>query len=175
MSVYVALLYGRNIFGSGPLTHDEIRAQLQALTPRVTLRAAIGQSGNLVLTTDTTLQEAQLRTEIERLLSVRCVVIAAGLLRSIFERTQVEIRPRVELGHHPFRTTVNGIEWEFGLVVSSDELSEPVARDGLFTPGDVAIALQVIQRRAWLVQKRRSRTNKVRSAYPVYSEAYSLS
>lgn len=160
MSIHVALLHGRNIFGRGRLTNDEVRTTLQALTPRLTLRALVGQSGNLVFTVNATFDEAELRSDIERALSVHCVVIAAAPLKTIFEQAQAEVGSHSNSGDHPYRLTDNDVKWEFGLLVSSEELPTQISGPAeLFPPTRAATAVQLIQYRALLVRKRLAADN----------------
>ncbi len=158
---YVALLHGRNIFGRGRVTNDEIRDALAAV-PGVECRAIVGASGNVVLTTAAT-DDERLAAEVEAPLGSPCVVVSLTTLKAILSQALERARSLSADADRSFKITQDGVRWELGLVFSSDELPAAASgRGGIFAPTDHAVAMEVLSRRALLVQKRDISSNGTR-------------
>jgi hypothetical protein len=100
--------------------------------------------------------EDSVRRAVSESLDCPCVVIAVGALERVVAAGLNSVRALGYRATPPYRVTSDGAEWELCLVLCSELL--PPDADGetwLFSPTRNAEALDVLERRALLVRKRR--------------------
>jgi hypothetical protein len=114
----------------------------------------------LVLLAHDPATEDSLRAALTEALNVQCVVISAATLARIAEGALAALKTAGYLCAPPYRTTVDGVECEWCVVLSSDVLpAAPAGQAWLFQPTRTVVAVTVLERRALLARKRRFNAN----------------
>jgi hypothetical protein len=150
MNVYAGFLYGVNIPGGVWLKAAEVEAKLRESLPGIGRVRCIGDADNLLMET-TVRTESEVASQIETVLGIKgAVVVSPDSLRRIHDASRTSLKGRGFPDSAPFVVTLEGIAWEFGVVLSSIDLPT----GAVFPASMNARALEVIERRALLVQKR---------------------
>lgn len=155
MTSYVGLVFGRNMFGRGSLSWDEVSSRLSGLPAGTELVGISGNSGNVVIRATEVFDEDSLRAELERLLPCPCVAACAGGLRSILEEALAELRPKIGHSRGAYRVaTADGV-WEPGLVIAAEAMPVNLTASDIVLSADGPVrAVKMIRARALLVMKR---------------------
>ena len=153
--LYAVFLYGVNIPKGHSLSTAELRRVGTILQPALVLRKIVGDTDNILLELSSPQTESSVRSTIECALNIRCVAIGVETLRIIVNRALQAIqRPDIRL-IPPYRETITGAEWEFGVVLSSEPLPSTIETSQLlFEPTKNAVPLEIIAERALLARKR---------------------
>lgn len=160
--VHAAFLFGVNIPGGVWFRREQVESQLQRLAPALTVIDRVGDVDNLLVRSEESPEVLQ--RWLQEVLNVHgVVVIPLATLRKMLEVARGELQRLGLPAQRPFRATVDGLDWELGLVLASETLPERLAGDaGLFAPEPHARALRVLERRALLVQKRQAHDSGTR-------------
>lgn len=153
--LYAAFLYGANIPKGRWLSRSELQGVVTQLQPGLVLREIVGDTDNILFKSSSFENESSIRGAIEGSLKLRCVVIDVNTLRSIVNHAILTIQRLGVRLIAPYRQTISEVEWEFGVVLSSELLPSTVDASGLlFNPTKNAVPIEIIAGRALLVRKR---------------------
>jgi len=155
--LYTVFLYGANIPNGRWVSRQEVESALQSLRPGIKFAGIVGDADNIVLASRTVQDEHSLRIAVERALDFPCAVISAPTLRSIVATAMDRIRALDYPNTPPYRASIDGVEWELCLVMSSDTF--PCAlpdEELLFSPRRNVVPLGLLLKRALLVRRRRT-------------------
>ena len=154
-SLYAVFLYGANIPKGRWLSRSELQRVVTNLQPGMVLREIVGDTDNILFNSPSFQTEPRIRSAIESGLKFRCVAIDIDTLRTIvnnaiqtIQRLGIRLIP-------PYRQTISEVEWEFGVVLSSELLPSTVdTSELLFNPTKNAAPIELIAGRALLARKR---------------------
>lgn len=148
---WVGFLYGVNIPGRVWLKPEHGETRLRENSAGLAYVKCVGDADNLFIEVMGQTEDT-LASRLEALLGVKgAVVISLDRLRSVYATARARLVARGLPGKAPFVMSQDGAEWEFGLVFSSIDLPA----DATIPAAKNARALEVIERRALLAQRRR--------------------
>ena len=156
---FVAMLFGRNIFGSGRVRQAELHSCLAALSQGVRVVTTVGTSGNLILDGGTSINLDALRERIDAKTGCSSVVVEISRLRAIWQAALEAITVlALTLKRSPrgrCLATYDGASWEPGLVFSSAAIgSSAHVHSSILWQDAVSVGLQAVDEYAVLVLKR---------------------
>ncbi len=158
-----AALHGVNIPGGLWLTEARVRAALKRLPASMTYRQIVGRPDSILLSVSGTTTEDNVRRAVSEAVGCRCVVISTTSASRIVDKaiaTLCTLGPPVT---PPYRITIEGIEWEWCLVFSSDRLPSGMPdATWLFERTPTVVAVTPLEGRALLARKRRFTPNGAR-------------
>lgn len=150
--LYAGFLYGVNIPGGVWLKVAEVEANLRSGLPGLGYVKCVGDADNVLMEAPVQAEMA-IASRLEALLGVKgAVVVSVHDLRRTYGAVRRSLKARGFRDAAPFRVTKDGQEWEFGVVLSSVSLPAGTA----FSSTRNARALELIEQRVLLVQKRRT-------------------
>ena len=154
--LFASFLYGVNIPHGVRLVQTELRLRLADLPHGVEFVRLVGDVDNLLFKAEGS-AESSLRKLLGKRLDVNSVVISISTLTTILHETKKVLHSLGLPGSLPDHMEDHGIEWELGLVLTSEPIPSSVqGAAGLFSSKKNVVAIKVIAGRALLFHKRRS-------------------
>ncbi len=155
---YAVFLYGVNIPGGRWLSQTDLQTAAAGLRPSLVFREIVGDTDNILFETQGPQTDRTVQTAVEGVLDSRCVAIDINSLQIIVGQAIDMLRSLGVPLARPYRVTLSGEDWEFGLVMCSERLPSGVDEKLLlFEPRKNVVPLGIMGGQALLVRKR-SRT-----------------
>ena len=158
--LYAAFPYGLNIPGGKWMSREDVQSALEPLQPTINFTKIVGRPDSILLWCGGTFSREYVQRVLGEKLKSSCVVLSQEMLETIVREAKPIVVGFMLVGESdtcpPYRTKVNGTEWEYCLVLSSDQI--PVSGDEaewLFRPTRHAVALGMTGSHALLVRKLR--------------------
>lgn len=153
---FAAFLYGQNIPGSRYLTRQEVQRELCTLAPQITFVDIVSRPDSLLLLGENSATEQTVRQALRLRLGCKSVVTEVESLWRIVKAAIAFLQSLQQSAQPPYRLNLDGIEWEWCLVLCSERLPRNLSEDRLlFRPTANAVPVCILESRALLVRKRR--------------------
>jgi hypothetical protein len=155
--LYAAFLYGQNIPGSRYLTREKVRKSLRTLEPRIAFVDIVSRPDSMLLLCDQSASEQSVREALDLHLGCNSVVIEIESLSRIVNAALASLRSVQQAVEPPYRLKLDGVEWEWCLVLCSERLPCSFTEGQLlFKPTTKAVPLCILESRALLARKLRT-------------------
>lgn len=151
--MFAAFLYAQNIPGKRYLTRQVIVEGLRGLEPKVSFAGIVSRPDSVLLLCDPSITEESLGRSLLLCLGCKSVVIEASSLERFVTAAQSVIGQTVK---PPYRLNIDGAEWEWCLVLCSEQLPSSVSGEGCFgTFSKNVLPVEIVDCRVLLARKRR--------------------
>lgn len=153
--LFAAFPYGQNIPGCRFLTASEVHDKLRSLEPGISFLTTVSRPDSILIEANRLLTERSIREEIDRSLDCKSVVISVTRLATLVEEAIRTLRSIGLPANPPYRLDVGEGEWEWCLVLASEDLPSFISEDAPFPPSRNVVPLHILDHRALLLRKRR--------------------
>ena len=154
--LFAAFLYGQNIPGCRYLSGLDVQAILRPLAPGIGFVKIVNRPDSILLLCDPSETEQSIREVFSSRFKCKSVVMDVESLRRMVRAAQ---RALQSIGHSadpPYRVKTDGAEWEWCLVLCSEQLPPSISMERYLGPASTnAVPARILNSRGLLVRKRR--------------------
>lgn len=150
-----AFLYGQNIPGCRALTGKLVQEMLRPLASEIAFVGIVSRPDSVLLLCDPSLTEQSIREALRSRLACKSVAMKVESLGQIVKEARSVLKPIERSAEPPYRLNIDGAEWQWCLVLCSEELPSSISEEGgLGTSSISVVPVRILNSRALLARKR---------------------
>jgi hypothetical protein len=152
--VLAAFLYGQNIPGQRYLTGSHVDQRLRPFRPTLTFTGIVSRPDSVLVLCEPSITEQALGEILLTCLECKSVVIDGGVLDRIVKAAKDCLHAIGQPTRPPYRASIDDAEWEWCLVLCSEDLPPSVSDQACFGKFSRNVfPVQVVENRALLARQ----------------------